>query len=324
MASIPEQIDRILLAYKKGNRPHHVTFENLNILYQGLDELNRTQFFEHLQHLFETEMVDGRWQKDIGVETVSVGQLIVWSFTDFGPFEQFVEKLSQLFEPTDARKSLFWSGAFRDIGSRILLNYPIVTRGVLDFLGAECRKPRQHATESLSLEIVETLQQLEKQIEEVEFLQFETHLKARAFLVSTAPTATAAAVPIPKDIDNAIETAKSYLRTNGSFDPKIAADLIRTCMDTAHRKIVQEIEPRVGRLCRGDKDAHRRSFMREVGFTTAPEDKFFAAIYTLLSEEASHKLVAPKETVLVMETVVTLYLQLLFRRLAGWQPGISP
>lgn len=68
------------------------------------------------------------------------------------------------------------------------------------------------------------------------------------------------------------------------------------------------------------KDGARRAYLRSVGFISEPEEKFFSAIYTLLSEEASHKLIAPRETMLVMEQTVQNYLSLLNRRLSSFVP----
>jgi hypothetical protein len=54
--------------------------------------------------------------------------------------------------------------------------------------------------------------------------------------------------------------------------------------------------------------------MRDIGFISAPEEKFFTAIYTLISGEASHKLIAPRETVTVLFGTVRGYLILLAKR----------
>jgi hypothetical protein len=55
--------------------------------------------------------------------------------------------------------------------------------------------------------------------------------------------------------------------------------------------------------------------MREGGFITQPEEVFFSAIYSLISREASHRLIAPRETVLLLQRTVFSYLLLLSERL---------
>jgi hypothetical protein len=64
-----------------------------------------------------------------------------------------------------------------------------------------------------------------------------------------------------------------------------------------------------------DRDGERRAYMRAAGFISEAEENFFSAIYTLISREASHRLIAPKETVLVLHTTVSNYIFLLVKRL---------
>jgi hypothetical protein len=122
-------------------------------------------------------------------------------------------------------------------------------------------------------------------------------------------------------IDEALKEAAQYLRGGGTFDPKKAADLLRSSIDESHREIVKRLVERTGSPYHGgESDGKRRAYFRTVLFISEPEEKFFSAIYTLLSEEASHKLIAPRETVLVMEQTVRGYLSLLARRLSGFIP----
>lgn len=123
---------------------------------------------------------------------------------------------------------------------------------------------------------------------------------------------------VPTAVALAMGRAMKDLESSDPFDAKAAADLIRTSMDEAHRAVISELEGMTGRKCeRPEKDGPRREYMRDVGFISRPEETFFSAIYKLLSEEAVHKILAPKETVLVMEVTVRNYLLLLFRRLSA-------
>ena len=108
-----------------------------------------------------------------------------------------------------------------------------------------------------------------------------------------------------------------YLKSSKPFSAKIAGDLLRSSVDTTHRELINALtilkkKPYSGK----EQDGARRAYMREVGFITLPEEKFFSAIYSLISEEASHKLDAPRETILVMHQAVQGYLLLLLRRLS--------
>ena len=123
---------------------------------------------------------------------------------------------------------------------------------------------------------------------------------------------------MPAQIKTAMEEADTYLKGTGQFDPKHAADLIRACMDETHRGVVSELQKLTGQEYEGpDKDGHRRTYMRKMAFINEDEENFFSSIYTLISREGTHRLLAPKETVLVMERTVRDYLLLLLRRLVA-------
>ena len=96
-------------------------------------------------------------------------------------------------------------------------------------------------------------------------------------------------------------------------------------MDEAHRAVVQELEKMTGRQCSNpEMDGVRRQYMRDADFITPAEEAFFSCIYTLISVEASHKLDAPKETMLVMQRTVRDYLLLLLRRLRDKRIALPP
>jgi hypothetical protein len=64
-----------------------------------------------------------------------------------------------------------------------------------------------------------------------------------------------------------------------------------------------------------DKDGASRIYMREVEFINDAGEQFFSSIYTLLSREGTHRLLALKETILVMCRTIKDYLSLLVRGL---------
>jgi hypothetical protein len=167
--------------------------------------------------------------------------------------------------------------------------------------------------------LIEAAADLERTIEQIEFSRFaetlgEQRQGPRAQASELEGLLTAAGMPT--QIKTAMEQAESYLRGTGPFDPKHAADLIRTCMDETHRRVVSELETITGQKYTGrDLDGDRRTYMRRVNFINEDEEKFFSCVYTLISREGSHRLLAPRETVLVMERTVRGYLLLLLRRL---------
>ena len=172
--------------------------------------------------------------------------------------------------------------------------------------------------------------QLKRAIDNAEFSRFERQLR-----VSTPDSPTkeevrdqAATMGLSPAVLGAMKEAGDYLRSEGPFNPKKAADLIRASKEESHREIVKRLveltrSPYTG----GDKDGKRREYFRVVGFISEPEESFFSAIYTLISREGSHKLIAPRETVLVIEQTVRSYLSLLVRRLSSFEPpqkGANP
>ena len=171
------------------------------------------------------------------------------------------------------------------------------------------------------LPLIEALGRLERTVEGIEFDHFEKSLTRihgqpeipiHADDLSTLLRDTGLDVQIAE----ALKTADDYLRGAGEFKETIAAGLLRSSIDVTHRAIVSRLETLKNMPYMGlDMDKDRRAYMCESGFITAPEKQFFAAIYTLISQEASHKLIAPKETVLVLQTTVNNYLLLLLRRL---------
>ena len=91
---------------------------------------------------------------------------------------------------------------------------------------------------------------------------------------------------------------------------------MRSSMDETHRFVVDGLSELKGEPYPGsNKDADRRTYMRKLEFISPAEEKFFSCIYSLISEEASHKLVAPRESMLVMHTTIYNYLLLLLKRL---------
>lgn len=121
------------------------------------------------------------------------------------------------------------------------------------------------------------------------------------------------------EVAEAMKRANDYLEIPGTFEPKAAADLIRTSIDEIHREIVKALVHLTQAPFSGkDSDGDRRAYMRDQGFISVSEEEFFSAIYRLLSREGTHKLIAARETVLLMATTVAGYLRLLLRRLSDW------
>jgi hypothetical protein len=167
--------------------------------------------------------------------------------------------------------------------------------------------------------VIDAASDLEGTIELIDYSRFAAGLEGsepKPGLQRSQLEEILAEVGLPIQIASAMRRAEGYLESGDPFSPKNAGDLIRTSMDEVHRAVVQELEKMTGRQCSNpEMDGARRRYMRDADFITPAEEAFFSCIYTLISGEASHKLDAPKETMLVMQRTVREYLLLLLRRL---------
>jgi hypothetical protein len=165
---------------------------------------------------------------------------------------------------------------------------------------------------------VSAVEQLERTAEQIEFERFAKNLSdgTNARGSREAAEQPAADTSLSLKVAGALQEAEKRLHSKGAFDAKTAADLIRSAMEEAHREFVAELESVTGKPYGGeDKEGARRNYMRATGFITQPEEVFFSAIYGLISREASHRLIAPRETVLLLHRTVFSYLLLLSERL---------
>src|SRR5258708_4116358 len=90
--------------------------------------------------------------------------------------------------------------------------------------------------------------QLNRAIENAEFSRFEQHLLKAS---SVAPAHKASDeqsdfTALNPSIEGALKEAAVYLRSEGTFDPKKAADLLRSSIDESHREIVRRLVDRTG------------------------------------------------------------------------------
>lgn len=187
------------------------------------------------------------------------------------------------------------------------------------------RSRRLIGVDKIDERLLFAMQQLRQTIDEINFSRFESDLRSTASDTNPSEDESRTAGDgfiaegTPPEVLRALSEAGEYLHSDGEFKPKIAADLLRACIDTAHRAVIAELGREAPPFTENDNDGQRRIYMRKAEFISLPEEKFFSAIYTLLSEEASHKLVAEKETVLVMNLTIGAYIRLLFRRLPVWK-----
>jgi len=166
---------------------------------------------------------------------------------------------------------------------------------------------------------LDALKDLDAAVDRLELEKFEKALIETPDMAgegSNELKSNGATTDVNPEIWKALKEAQDHLHGAGQFDPKKAADLLRSSLDETHRVLVHEMEKITGKQYQGgEKDGARRQYLRDIGFISLPEEKFLTAIYALISEEASHKLIAPRETVFVLLTTVRGFIQLLSKRL---------
>lgn len=314
--NLRESLDRIVEAHRRGLRDRLQTVENLHKFFRGLSREDQHEFCGHLGQMLQTESLDTTSVRGVGVNIVCVALV---ALARFGPTEHLLASVFSRLKLDAPKQMEAWAG---DVCQN--LRYSLFENP--DRFSDQClnqirnyRATYRLTGQPLPLSLVEALADLDTVLDQLEFERFERTLHRPK--EDTHPQefeSVLAALGLGPEIAAAMREAGNYLRTGGEFNPKKAADLLRASMDEAHRRIVTELEKigsqsYVGR----DRDGDRRAYMRRIGFISPAEEKFFSAIYSLISEEASHKLVAPRETVLVLHTTVSNYLFLLLKRLSN-------
>ena len=322
-----ESIDRILQSLDQQTRGFEQTLTNLKNLLGPLDDARRDRCLNHLFILLVKQIrgksaTDNNWLER---QRKSIGILFKVLF-EFGRVEPTLCRIIAYLDVDNSDVVNNWIACVSsEITSAVYTYSDDLSPGALETLKAHVAvfshpgSELARAMPALSPYVI----QLNRAIENAEFSRFERQL-SKASSVTPAqksPDEQSDFAALTPGIEGALKEASAYLRSQGTLDPKKAADLLRSSIDESHREIVGRLVERTGLPYRGgERDGKRREYFRTVLFISEPEEKFFSAIYTLLSEEASHKLIAPRETILVMEQTVRSYLSLLIRRLSSFSP----
>jgi len=292
------------------------TFQTLQLLFEAQDEGGKSQICDYLEHLLRSESLQTRAVEGVGV---NIPALALLALSAFGPTEVMISAAFSRVSLENPKEIEQWAS---EIGAGLqyaLFQYAgRFTEQTLENVKLQCS--RLHPIDkAVPLPLLQSLQSLERVAERLEFERFEEALrKSTKKQLEEVPILDSLLSNLREgpNISSAMRNAENYLQGQGEFDPKIAADLIRTSMDELHRTLVNELETIHNKPCAEKaKDGSRRAYMRDIGFISAAEEKFFSAIYALISEEASHKLIAPRETVMVLFRTVRDYLILLLKRL---------
>jgi len=328
LATAEEKIDWILRMLDRGRRGPEQTLANLKDLLSQLDQPQRNKCLDYLFELLvrQTRQRSTTDPNQLGRQRTSIGLLFKVLF-EFGRVELTLCKILAYIDVSNSDVVNSWMNCvFPEITSAVYAYSNEMGQGTLDALKehvALYSQPGADLARAMPA-VSPNLHQLIGAIESAEFSRFEQQLRSASSTtaVPKVPDKQSEFAAVSQSVEEALKEAGDYLRSEGMFDPKKAADLLRSSIDESHREIVKRLVERTGSpYGGGEKDGKRREYLRTVLFISEPEEKFVSAIYTLLSEEASHKLIAPRETVLVMEQTVRSYLSLLVRRLSSFSPS---
>jgi hypothetical protein len=342
-ADVRSKIDKILDFHRKGLRDIDETVTNLSNLYTTLDTALQDKAFDYLlsvlvQHLSQKPLPE----TDERVRNPSIIRVIIRAISQFGPAPRMFPQLFGYLDSDNATVTKNWGDdVFPELVIAIYAQPDRLPQGTLNAIKANTVLHSAQLRRSLTgvgpiPTYVSGAANLERAIDDLEFKRFEKALNHEA----SAATANQRQPRQPSDprkqletylaeldldpsIGDAMTEARDCLNADGVFEPKKAADLIRSSMDQMHCGIVSALVKLTGQPFAGkNSDGARRQYMREVGFITLAEETFFSAVYSLISQEGAHKLDAPKETVLVLERTISDYLLLLARRLSDRRPTI--
>jgi hypothetical protein len=328
MFELQEKINKILDAHRRGFSTADIpsTVGLLEACYNRQPLDHRETFFQILQSIFYAEPLTP--SQGCGSLEPNVHAVIIRAFAQFGPTALLPPLVFGLLRWNNHQQNELWvQKVYSELRYSLSTLSERFPKPVLDAIKAQCAiftfsRRSDLVGHNFPDALVDAAVDLEKLVDEIEFGRFADTLRAaepQRPAISDRLTAVLAELGFDAEIANAIKKARSYLESADPFEPKSAADLLRSAMEAAHRAIVRQIEKLTLRTFRGeDLDGARRAYLRDVGFITRPEEKFLSCIYSLISEEGTHKLIAPKETVLVLERTTNDFLLLLLGRLSRW------
>jgi hypothetical protein len=325
--NIETKIDKILESQDRGIRESEHTLENLKTLLSPLDQSLRGHALDYLFELLvrRIRQKPATDQNSIDKQQRSIIVLFRIQYA-FGRVDRTLCKILGFLNIDDPNVVGNWLNCVTNEMSYAVYHYSdSLEQGTLNVLKAHLvlySHPGSDFARAMPA-FLPFVSQMNRAVDNAEFSRFERELRTSSPSVATRVQVSdqATMAGLSSAVVEAMKEAAECLRNDGPFNPKKAADLMRASIEESHRDIVKRLVVATGTPGTDlRKDGARRAYLRRVGFISEAEEKFFSAIYTLLSEEGSHQLVAPRETMLLMEQTVLGYLSLLIRRLSGFVP----
>jgi hypothetical protein len=317
-----EKLEKILEAYRKGTCDKPRALGLVGTLRVQLSPSEAEELKKSLLTRFESaDMTTGN---QVGGYIVNEATFALSCLAEFCSFQELLESVMLRFPIGNVAKIEAWSREMVPELQWILQRRPeLLDSESLLLIRTKVALVHERAY-VYSPVAVSAMDTLEGTAGWIEFERFEkTLLSGKPSAIELGASLEGQPIERLSDtVADALSEARKRLDAQGPFDPKTAADLVRAVMEEAHRVIVQQLSQTYG-ATDAETDGARRHYMQRVGFITKAEEKFFSAIYSLISEEASHKLIAPRETVLLLHETVSNYVLLLNERLRRRLPPIA-
>jgi len=307
--------DPILDFHRRGIADRMRTVDVLSTLIKRTDADRRSKIFEYLAHILRTESFESR---SVRGESVNVPMVALMVLARLGPTALLPKAVVARIRLENVREMDIWA---REVAPTLQFCLSENRRRFPESVLLEFKAyiaTYQRAVPPCTV-FLDALASLETVLDRLDLERFEDSL-TQSPEIEEEDGKHPASIPtcnVSAHILEALNEAQEHLRGERQFDAKKAADLLRSSMDETHRALVQQLEALTAKKYQGgERDDMRRHYLRDVGFLSPPEEKFLSVVYGLISAEASHKLMAPRETVLVMYTTVNGFIHLLFKRLS--------
>lgn len=320
---------QILREYRKGREKVDGTVELLEALHASQSPTDQVILLEWLWSELQADFLEVRQGKPANN---TVFPVVIYAWAQFGNTALLAPKVFSLLtwnNPTDVE---VWvkqvAPPFSFALQKYARRFSEPTLGQINSYTAPYKfaKDAQLFGRLFDKTLAEAVTKIDEIIERTGFEKFKRSLLGNISKTSSRVDLAELLVELGfgPGVADAMEKANDYLETAGTFEPKAAADLVRTSIDEIHRETVKALVDLTHSPFSGkDSDGERRAYMRDQGFITTAEEEYFSAIYRLLSRERTHKLIAARETVLLMASTVAGYLRLLLKRLSEWRTRVT-
>ncbi len=325
MGDLWEEHKQILREYRKGRETVGDTVELLEALHRCQSSTDKEILLEWLWSELQADFLEVKKGKPAHN---TVFPVVIYAWAQFGNTALLTPKIFSLLTWDNPSDIEVWvkqvAPAFSYALQKYASRFSEPTLGLIKSYTAPYKFARDAQLYGRLFDpaLAQAVTRIDEIIERTGFEKFKRSLLGSVSKTNSGADLTKLLAELGLDpgIADAMKRANDFLETPGTFEPKAAADLIRSSIDEIHRQIVKALVDLTQAPFSGkDSDGDRRAYMRDQGFISVSEEEFFSAIYRLLSREGTHKLIAARETVLLMATTVAGYLRLLLRRLSDWR-----